>query len=195
MSVPHMIGMLQGTVTIKNDPFAVVSVHGVGYKVFVPQALLSRKNMGDEVTLFVHTLVREDALELYGFESQEDLRLFEYFLGVSGVGGKTALGIFSAGDRSQIVSAIASGDVQFFSSVPRLGKKSAQKIIIELKSKIGSTEDLDLSEAASENDEVVLALKSFGFSANEAVDAVRAVKKDGQSSSEQIRLALKYLGR
>lgn len=190
-----MIGMLRGTLALKNDPFVIVDVQGVGYKVFVPQMLLSRKNKGDELTLFVHTLVREDTLDLYGFEAPEDLKLFEYFLGVSGVGGKTALGIFSAGDRSRIVSAVATGDVQFFSSVPRLGKKSAQKIIIELKSKLGSTEDLDLTESGAENDEVVLALKSFGFTASEAMDALRAIRKDGQSSSEQVRLALKYLGR
>jgi len=189
-----MIGMLQGKIAVKNDPFLLLNVQGVGYKVFTPHAILAQKNIADELTLFTHTLVREDALELYGFETLEDLRLFEYFLSVSGVGGKTALGIFSVGDRSSIIRAIEKGDVHFFTSVPRLGKKSAQKLIIELKSKIGSSEDLDLS-TETEEDEVVLALKSFGFSSSEASAALRSVRKDGQTSSEQIRLALKYLGK
>lgn len=186
--------MLQGKIAAKNDPYLLLDVGGVGYKVFVPQVILAQKNIADQLILFTHTLVREDALELYGFESFEDLRLFEYFLSVSGVGGKTALGIFSVGDRSSIVRAIEKGDVQFFTSVPRLGKKSAQKLIIELKSKIGSSEDLDLS-TEGEEDEVVLALKSFGFSTGEALEAVRSIKKDGQTPSEQIRLALKFLGK
>ena len=190
-----MIGMLHGTMFLKNDPYLLLDVHGVGYKVFVPQQILSQKSLGDELRLFTHTLVREDTLDLYGFETAEDLKLFEYFLSVSGVGGKTALGIFSVGSRSDIVGAIAKGDVAFFLSVPRLGKKSAQKIIIELKSKIGSTEDLDLTDTNEESDEVVMALKSFGFSTQEAISAMREVKKDGLSSSEQVRLALKYLGK
>ena len=190
-----MIGWLSGTLIAKNDPHILLNVQGVGYKVFVPQSVLAQRSSGDQVQLFVHSLVREDAFELYGFESAEDLKLFEYLLSVSGVGGKTALGVFSVGDRGSIVRAIASGDVHFFSSVPRLGKKSAQKIIIELKSKIGSSDDLDLSSDSQAQDEVVLALKSFGFSTQEAVDAVRSVQKDGQSSSEKVRLALKYLGK
>lgn len=190
-----MIGMLHGAVATKNGPYLLLDVQGVGYKVFVPQSILAQKAIGDDLLLFIHTHVREDALELYGFEAPEDLKLFEYFLSVSGVGGKTALGIFSVGDRRSIINAIATGDVNFFTSVPRLGKKSAQKLIIELKSKVGSTEDLDLTSDSSEQDEVVLALKTFGFSTMEAVGALRSVKKDGQSPSEQIRLALKYLGK
>lgn len=190
-----MIGLLSGSVALKNDPYLLLDVQGVGYKVFVTVGVLSHYPIGEALTLFIHTLVREDALELYGFPTPEDLKLFEYLLSVSGVGGKTALGVFSVGDRGSIVNAIAKGDVQFFTNVPRLGKKSAQKIIIELKSKIGSTEDLDLSSDSMEQDEVILALKSFGFSTQEAIAAVRSIQKDGQTSSEKIRLALKYLGK
>lgn len=187
--------MLKGTLALKNDPYVLLDVGGVGYKVFVPQVILSQKNAGDSLQLFTHTHVREDALELFGFESVEDLRLFEHLLSVSGVGGKTALGVFSVGTRQDIVVAIGKGDVQFFQSVPRLGKKSAQKIIIELKSKIGSTDDLDLSDTGSDSDEAVMALKSFGYSTQEALQAIRSIQKEDLSSSEKVRLALKYLGK
>lgn len=190
-----MIGLLTGNVVYKTNISVILDVSGVGYKVLLPESILTTLSLQDSKTLFIYTHVREEALDLYGFLSPEDLRLFEYLIGVSGVGPKSALGVFSVGDRSAIIKAIATGDVSFFTSVPRLGKKNAQKIIIELKSKLGSTEDLDLSEGDSKNSDVAEALQGLGFTKQEAQQAIAALDGQARTPEQQIRLALKYLGK
>jgi holliday junction DNA helicase RuvA len=191
-----MIGTLKGTVEYREDPYVIVDVNGVGYKVLVPITVLARINaLGDSIKLYTHTHVREDVLELYGFSDPSDLKLFEHLISVSGVGCRTASGIFSVGNRSEIIQAIIGNDVAFFTSVPRLGKKNAQKIIIELKNKIGGGDDLDLSADSQENNEIVAALKVFGFDPKESQEAIRALAGKGETVEEKIRLALKYLGK
>ena len=191
-----MIGALKGTVDFLDKPFMVIDVNGVGYKVLISDSFYSKLTPGEKVKVYTYTHVREDALELFGFREIEDLKLFENLISVSGIGPKTALNIFSFGQRSDIVEAILKGDVSFFSSVPRLGTKNAQKIIIELKNKMGSTVDLDLSgKEQAENDEVVAALKNFGFTVSEAQKALREIKGKELKPEEKIRLALKNLSR
>jgi len=141
-----MIGSLEGTIDFLNSPYAIVKVGGVGYKVLLPATLISRLKINQKINLFTYTYVREDALELFGFESFENLKLFENLIGISGIGPKTAINIFSFGDKNEIVEAIIKADVDFFTAIPRLGKKNAQRIIIELKSKMGGLGDLDLTE-------------------------------------------------
>jgi Holliday junction DNA helicase RuvA len=168
----------------------------VGYKVVVANGVLSNLGKNGKVKLFIYTHVREDAISLFGFLDALDLKLFENLISVSGVGPKTAMNIFSIGDREKIIEAIVTNDVSFFSSVPRLGKKNAQKIIIELKSKLGSIEDLDLTKIdVKENSEVITALKQFGFSSKEALGALKNIKGEGKSTEEKIRMALKELGK
>jgi len=191
-----MIGLLKGKIELLQRPFVIIDVNGVGYKVLVPETIYSKLSIEEKVRIFIYTYVREDALELFGFLESEDLSLFENLLTVSGIGPKTALNIFSFGERKDIIEAIIKGDVTFFTSVPRLGTKNAQKIIIELKNKMGAGSDLDLSgKDLLENAEVVQALKNFGFSTSEAQKAVREISKVGLSTEEKIRLALKNLGR
>ncbi len=192
-----MIGFLKGVIEERLDPYLLINVNGVGYKVLTSYTVLSNGALtGDRIKLFTHTHVREDVLELYGFGALEDLKMFELLIGVSGVGPKTAIGIFALGETSDIKKAVVTGDISFFTSVPRLGKKNAQKIIIELKSKLGSINDLDLSESATqEYSEVVSALKAFGFSSKEANEAVRQIKGQGKTTEDKVRLALKYLGK
>jgi holliday junction DNA helicase RuvA len=192
-----MIGTLKGTIEYREDPALIVDVHGVGYRVYVPTSVLAKINgVGEEIKLFTHTHVREDLLELYGFSESSDLKLFEYLIGVSGVGCRTALGIFSVGSRSAIIKAISDGDVSFFTSVPRLGKKNGQKIIIELKNKLGAGGDIDLSDSGgTEQSELIVALKAFGFSAAESQEAIQALNGKGETVEDKVRLALKYLGK
>lgn len=192
-----MIGSLRGVVELRNDPYLLVDVSGVGYKVLACGEVLSKLNgVGESVKLFTYTHVKDDALELYGFSRFEDLKLFEMLISVSGVGPKTAMGIFSSKNRQDIINAIISGDVDFFTQVPRLGKKNAQKIIIELKNKFGSIQELDLSEnSVRQNYEVVQALKSLGFSIREAEEAIKNIKDEGKSMEEKMKQALKYLGK
>ncbi|MGH7204072.1 MAG: Holliday junction branch migration protein RuvA [Candidatus Levyibacteriota bacterium] len=191
-----MIGVLKGTVEYREDPFLIIDIHGVGYRVLVPMPVFTNNEVGVAIKLFTHTHVREDVLELYGFIDPADLKLFSYLISVSGVGCRTALGIFSVGSRHAIVQAISTGDVSFFTAVPRLGKKNGQKIIIELKNKIGAQGDLDLSDSVgSEQSELVAALRAFGFSQNEAQEAIRGLNGKGETMKEKVKLALKYLGK
>jgi Holliday junction DNA helicase RuvA len=191
-----MIGFLKGKVALLKRPFVIIDVNDVGYKVLVPETIYAKLSLGEALKIYTYTYVREDALDLFGFLEAEDLGLFESLLTVSGIGPKTALNIFSFGERKDIIEAIIKGDVSFFTSVPRLGTKNAQKIIIELKNKMGSGSDLDLSgKDLLENAEVVQALKNFGFSVGEAQKAVREIKQVGLTTEERIRLALKNLGK
>lgn len=192
-----MIGFLRGVVELRNDPYLLIDVSGVGYKVLACSEVLSKlSGVGESIKLFTYTHVKDDALDLYGFSHFEDLKLFEMLIGVSGVGPKTAMGIFSSKNRQDIINAIISSDVDFFTTVPRLGKKNAQKIIIELKNKFGSISELDLSESfVKQNNEVVHALKSLGFSSREAEEALKNIKEEGKSVEEKIKFALKYLGK
>lgn len=194
-----MIGMLKGKVEFFDRPYIILDVSGVGYRVLVPNEISSKAKIGDPIKLFTYTYVREDTLELFGFADLSDLKLFEQLISVSGIGPKTALSIFSFGNRESIIGAVIKADVDFFTGVPRLGRKNAQKIIIELKSKLGSIEELDLSgqtdSASSEVLEVLAVLKSFGFTSKESQEALRAAGKNAKTTEEKIRLALKYLGR
>jgi len=194
MTEKCMIGLLNGTVEIKDNPHLIVDVNGVGYKVLVSNSILSKAGLGEKIKLFTYTHVREDQLELFGFLNQEELKLFEYLIGVSGVGPKTAIGIFSVGTKDTIINAIVNSDVSFFTSVPRLGRKNAQKIIIELKSKLGSIGDLDLTGDGKADNEVIAALKNFGFTSQEAREAIKNISGD-LKTEEKIRMALKYLGK
>ncbi len=191
-----MIGFLNGQVELLLRPFVVVNVSGVGYKVLVSDSVYSQLKMGEDIKLFIHTFVREDEISLFGFLEAEDLQLFENLISVSGVGPRTALNIFSFGKRSDIQNAITTGDVSFFTSVPRLGTKNAQKIIIELKNKMGGLQEIDLTgKDFAQNAEVVEALKSFGFSSNETKKALREIKDPNLTTEDKIRFALKYLGK
>lgn len=191
-----MIASLFGKVDLRDGPSLIIDVNGVGYKVQATSEVLKNATPGAKIKIFTYTYVREDVLDLFGFSSIEDLKLFERIIGVSGIGPRTAINIFSIGTKDDIVGAILKGDVEFFSLVPRLGRKNAQKIIIELRGKLGSLEDLDLSEEMDEkSNEVIIALKSFGFSAKEALDALKSIDKKVEDVSEKIRLALKHLGK
>ncbi len=190
-----MIGYLKGGVFFKESNYIILDVNGVGYKVLGSRDVLAKAHKSSPLELFIYTHVREDNISLFGFLEAQDLKLFENLISVSGIGPKTAMNIFSIGDRNQIVSAITTADTSFFKSVPRLGQKNAQKIIIELKNKFGGNE-LDLSgEDMSGSEEVIIALKGFGFTSKEIHDAIRSVKKEGQAITETIKLALKYLGK
>lgn len=191
----NMIGLLTGKIAFRNDPYIIVDVNGVGYKVLASYQVLFSSHVGDIVTLFIHTHVREDAIELFGFPTEQDLKVFEYLISVNGIGPKTAMGVFGVGNRETILNAIRKADVDFFTGVPRLGRKNAQKIIIELKNKLGSREDLDLSDGTEEEFQVVSALVAIGFSDREARVALRSLDGAGKSIEEKVKLALKQLGK
>lgn len=190
-----MISYLEGTIKYKGINYLTILTSGIGYKVSLPYDLLAKFKLNDPISIYIYTHVKDDAIDLYGFPAPEDMAFFELLISVSGVGPKTALAIFSRDKLPKIKAAIVKGDVEFFTSVPRLGRKNAQKIIIELRTKLGSLEDLDLTEESSESQEIVEALKTFGFEKGEAKDALKFIKDVEGSTSDKIRQALKYLGK
>ncbi len=187
--------MLTGKLVLRDGSNIILDVHGVGYKVLASAQILNNSHIGDVLTICTHIHVREDALDLFGFPTAADLKVFEHLISVNGVGPKTAMSVFGVGSKEEILRAIQKADVDFFTGVPRLGKKNAQKIIIELKNKLGSGEELDLSEETDEMSEVVGALTSMGFSEKEARIAVKGIGENGSTTSEKVRLALKQLGK
>lgn len=189
-----VIGLVYGKVDSIKTPYVVIDTGGVGYKVLVPQGIISKISAGDQLKVYTYTNVREDALDLFGFETPNDLALFELFLTVPGIGPKTAIGIFAAGTTPQIRGAVLASDVAFFSQVPRLGHKNAQKIILELKSKMGGDDTIDLTAHAEEGD-LMAALKDFGFKAQEISLVLKKIRGQGTTIEERMRLALKHLGK
>ena len=192
-----MIASLRGTLEALNPDSAVISVGGVGFQVFMPvSTLLTLGGLGEEVRVHTHTHVREDAILLYGFASEEDLKLFDMLLNVSGVGPKVALSMLSALSVEQIVSAIAGGSEELLTSVPGIGKKLAGRLILELKDKIKTGWTGAKVVPVGEGDgEVVSALLGLGYSASEASRAVASLPSDKKLSlEEKVKQALGYFG-
>jgi holliday junction DNA helicase RuvA len=190
-----MIGSIRGKVILKDESNLVIEAGGVGYRVLVSEKLYSKTNLNEEISLFIFTHVKEDALDLFGFLELADLKLFKNLISVNGVGPRTAMTIFSFSTRQEIVDAVLKGDVSFFTRIPRLGKKNAQKIIIELKSKFKDDSIFDLNAGEKEEDrDVIDALKTFGFSHKEITEVLKNIDSS-LKSDEKIRLALKYLGK
>ncbi|MBI3576741.1 Holliday junction branch migration protein RuvA [Candidatus Gottesmanbacteria bacterium] len=188
-----MIGALRGEIFSSLGNQLILMVHDVGYRISVPQKLVSTSNKGGNLTLFIHTHVRDDALDLYGFITQEELALFELLLTVSGIGPRTALAIIDRGVAA-IRAAVASADVTFFTTVPRVGTKNAQKIIIELKNKLGSVTELDLAAGATgDTKDVLEALTNMGFGRSEVLEVIKRLDPALLSVEDKIRQALKLL--
>lgn len=188
-----MIAQLTGFIVHNSSNPIVINVHGVGYGVYMPSSIASKLVINSTVTIFTHTHVREDALQLFGFLSLEEQRLFELLVTVSGVGPKTALAVMDKGSKA-VQKAIISHDVSFFTAVPRLGTKNAQKIIIELKNKLGSTSEFDLSGNDGEAGALTDALKSMGFDTKDIRDTIGKLPQDA-SIEEKIKQAFRMLGK
>jgi len=189
-----MIAFLSGKPKHHTPTSIIVDVRGVGYKVFTPPALLNSLLKKDSVNLFIYTHVRDDTLDLYGFDSLEKLQLFELIISISGIGPKITIILMDKGVKA-ITLAVAQADVDFFTAVPRLGKKNAQKIIIELKPKLGDLQDLDLIGETSEDKQAIDALVNLGFPKKQARQALKNASTNTDSLEEKITKTIKYLGR
>ena len=189
-----MIATLRGEVSQIEDNAIILEVGGVGLRVFVPAPLRTRLKAGETAFLYTHLVVREDALTLYGFESQADRELFHILLGVDGVGPKVALSVLSTMTLDAVQRAVFADEAELLSRVPGVGKKTAQKIALHLKDKLKPTDALAKVAAMSDKDsEVLAALTSLGYSVVEAQAAIQAIAKDAPDDVEaRLRLALQY---
>jgi Holliday junction DNA helicase RuvA len=189
-----MIGYLEGTVRASTLGGVILQVGGVGYKVALTKETVSHFLPGSTVALFTHLAVREDALDLYGFESEEELRFFELLLTVSGIGPKSALAILDVADVETLRSAIHAGNAAYLTTVSGIGKKTAEKIVLELRDKIGAA--IAGFDAALEGDaEALEAMKSLGYSATEAREALRRVPASITGANARLREALRVIGK
>ncbi|MFC1646932.1 Holliday junction branch migration protein RuvA [Patescibacteria group bacterium] len=190
-----MIGYLSGTIISTNKNPIIIYVGGVGYLVHTTESLLSKLPNNSKANLYIYTHVREDALNLYGFINPEEHDLFVLLISVSGVGPKSALLVVNHSVLA-VKKAVSDSDVSFFTAIPRLGKKNAQKIIIELKSKLGSYKDLDLAESASdETKDIVEALISMGFAKNDIIKSLKKLDDNDDTAEKKLRHMIKILGK
>ncbi len=185
-----MIGSLRGKILEVNIASLLVEVGGIGYVVKVATPVIASCRKGEDVFLYVHDHVREDAHDLFGFLSHDALRMFDRLLSVNGVGPKVALTVMSAGSVDMVKRAIMKGDLTLLTSVPGVGKKTAQKIILEMKGII--VEEGDMQDGDTE---VVEALVSLGYGASQARDAVKGLSRDVVDVSARVRAALKRLSK
>ena len=195
-----MIARLSGVVLEKGDGFAVIDVHGVGYRVHLSQtSLAALPPRGEPVTVRCFTHVREDALDLFGFASEEEESVFRELIGVKSVGPRAALNILSGIDARELATAVAHGDVARLTKVPGVGKKTAERLVVELKDRL-----LFLARAAPSSEEPeapdVLAqlrnaLVGLGYRAPQADEVAEALKDraDGRRLDELLREALKLM--
>ena len=190
-----MIGRIQGKLIESNPPRILVDVHGVGYEIDVPMSTFySLPNLGSEVTLLTHMIVREDAQLLYGFLTDEERETFRILLKVSGIGARTALAVLSGLSVPDLVNAVALQDAAILTRVPGIGKKTAERRILELKDKFSGAlpNATGLTAMNSVTSDIINALIGLGYTDREARAAVKKLPDD-VSVSDGIRMALQNI--
>lgn len=190
-----MIGSIRGKITLKTEKFLILETSGVGYKISIsPDTLSKTGKLGEEIMLWTHTHVREDALDLYGFLNRTELEFFEMLINVSGIGPRSALAILGIASIETLRKAIGTGDTSYLTKISGIGRKTAEKIVIELRDKMADENKSEQSGTSLRDElDALEALKSLGYSQNEARDALKKVTPDA-NTNEKIREALKILG-
>lgn len=185
-----MIGYLKGKIEHKGANYLILETGGVGYKVFATLVFLAHLKPGEETSIFTHTYVREDQISLYGFPTLPELEFFELLLTVSGVGPKSALGILSLSSLEMVKSAIVSEDPSVFTKVSGIGRKTAERVIVELKEKL--KEEASIAPLSREHSDALDALVALGYNQQEAREALKQVPKDVDLQSK-VKAALRNL--
>mgnify|MGYP001610324502 CR=1 FL=1 len=184
----NMIGSLHGRLLDIQPASVLLEVGGIGYSVRLTPASVTNLRIGDEAFFYTHHHVREDAEDLFGFLTQQDQRLFAQLIAISGVGPKSAMTILSVGSAESVRAAIMAGDLATLTSVPGVGKKTAQKIVLELKGQLVD-EDADVSG----DRDVIEALQSLGYSSLQAREALKNMSVEIKNTSDRVREALRVL--
>lgn len=183
--------MLSGTVAHISDKSIILDVHGVGYEVFLTDTLLAKATVDYPMQIFTHYALRENAAELFGFERHNELLFFRELIDVSGIGPRSAIAILSLAPLETLAGAIASGKSEYLTKVSGIGKKTAEKIILELKDKVAG-----FGDTASEQDyEALDALVALGYSTHNAREALRTIGPDITDTRDKIMKALQVLNK
>lgn len=190
-----MISYIKGKIIYRGGNFIIIKTGEVGFRVFVLPILNVES---DEIELYTHLHVREDDLSLYGFLKYEELELFELLISITGIGPKTGIGVLSLADAGTIKVAIARGDASVLTRVSGIGKKTAERIILELRNKFKVTDESKLDEKNKEitdHADAIEALIGLGYSPVEAKKALSKISPEIKDVGEKIKMALKELGR
>lgn len=201
-----MFSYIKGKLEIKSSNFIVVDVNGIGFKIFMPLTSIQKlEETGKTVKIYTYMQVKEDDISLYGFTTNEELRMFELLISVSGIGAKSAITMLSSVTPSKFALAVISNDVKSLTKIPGIGAKSAQRIILELKDKLKTEESISKIEdvtgmqgnvVQSENkSEAIQALQVLGYTKFEIEEVLAKIDMQNKNVEEIIRNALGYLGR
>lgn len=186
-----MIASLKGKIIAEKDKYVVVDVGGIGYKVYTLTENLLTLNRDKEIFFYIYTNVREDAFDLYGFLEEKEMEFFELLLSISGIGPKSALGILSIATIDTLKKAISQNDLAYLTKISGIGRKTAERIVIELRDKVGKmADDTNLSHEM----DALEALKSLGYSQIQAREALKQIQ-DIKDTNSKVREALKILGK
>jgi len=190
-----MIARIEGIIVHIGEKFIVVDVSGVGYKLSITPENLTSSILGEHVSFWVHMAVRENSIDLYGFKKINEMSFFELLLDVSGIGPRSALSILGIAPIDTLKRAIATGDTGYLNKVSGIGKKTAEKIIIELRDKLKDFKNEgDTPSLLRDESDILEALKSLGYSQNEARDALKQVPATTTGTNARIKEALRLLG-
>jgi Holliday junction DNA helicase RuvA len=187
-----MFGHITGKILNLKGGVAVVGVHGLGFNIHGTPASLSKLHLEQEASFWTHTAVRENSIELYGFETEEELRIFELLITVSGVGPKSGLAILSVAGAKAIEQAVSTGNTSSLVKISGIGKKTAEKIVLELSGKISTGESGSIS---NDDIDVFEALKSLGYREREIQEIIKDMPEDVLGANDKIKYALKNFGR
>ncbi len=191
-----MIARLQGNIVHIAEKFIILDVSGVGYKLSLTKETLSYCSIDESIVFWVYTAVRENSIDLYGFKTINEMSFFELLLDVSGIGPKGALSILSIAPIDTLKRAIAQGDMSYLNKVSGIGKKTAEKIIIELRDKLKDYKNDDIEPGLLRDESDILeALKSLGYGQNEARDALKKVSDKTEGMNARIKEALQILSK
>ena len=206
-----MLAYIKGTLEMKMTGYVVIDVGGLGYKIFMSDSGIEKLgNIGEQVKVHTYYRVREDDISIFGFNTLEELKMFELLISVSGVGAKTALGMLAVCEPTEFALAVITDDVKTLSAMPGIGAKSAQRIILESKAKIKKEEQIQKIAKSGKNektklektienenkiDEAMQALQVLGYNKKEIEKAFEKLNKEEMSTEEMIRKGLTILGK
>ncbi len=192
----NMIAYLKGTIQYKDDKGIIVVVNNIGYLVGVPESVLMVKNIGDSIELYTYQKIhsRDESFEMFGFQTPDDLSFFKQLIGISGVGPRSALGVLSIATLEELTKTITHGDPALLTKVAGIGKKTAERVVIELKDKL-ATYTSTSSTHSSIDKEVYEALEGLGYETSDVREALRELSDELTSSEEKIKAALKVLAK
>lgn len=188
-----MISYLNGKCIDKSEKNFILNVGGVGYLVFSTESMISDIKIDEDYSCWTYLAVRENALEIFGFKEKGELNFFELLISIPGIGPRGALGVMSVSDVDTLTHAITSGNTSYLTKISGIGKKTAEKIVLELRDKLHAGEGTEGVSLAGQTD-ALLALQSLGYGEREAREALKEVSVEISDTGEKVKEALKVLG-